>query len=237
MKKTTIIVVFGLVILLLASCDNRDFKDPAALNELAEMEFGTKDNEPKDIAKLKEQILSAKEDIRALKAATGRLASFYNALGEEYRRLGMFAPALEAYQNSLDITGGNHAVLYKAGLMAAQLYKLEVDPAKSEALLAATIKYYQNAIQLGNDYEEALYALAVLELFERKDLQTAKDLVYRALAKAPEWSQALFLAARIAVEEGNNVRAMELYRKIMDVAHSDEEKMQAQTNLEELQTR
>lgn len=229
--------LLAVLVILLASCDRSDYRDLDSLKELGEMEYGRKDVDSKELEKLRADILEVKEEIRSLKSNQGRLASFYNALGEEYRRLGMFAPALEAYQESLAITGGNHAVLYKAGLMASQLYQLEVDPDKAGTWLAMAEKYYENAIRLGDDYEDALYALAVIRLFERQDLPGAKNLVQRALVKYPNFVSALFLAGRIAVEEGNVAKAREYYETIEDVAQDETDKINARANLEELKLR
>jgi tetratricopeptide (TPR) repeat protein len=236
--RIKILLLLTVVGSLLLACDGRgDFKDPESLKALAEMSFGEDGANAQEIAKLKREILGVRRDIVALVSAQGRLMSFYNALGEEYRKNGMFLPALQMFQRSLEIKAVNPGVLYRAGLMSGQLSKFALDAEASQRYLEQAIIYYQNAIEYGNDHGDSLYALAVIKLFEKNDPETARSLAVRLLAKNANDARAMFLLARIALLNGQIDSAINWYEKIIELNTSEADKIQANANLEELRRR
>lgn len=230
------LLAMGLMLGLGGCKQHADFRDAESLEALVAME-GIDGKDKKAVEKLKADILSNREVIKQLESAQGRQSSFWNALGEQYRKNGMFAPALKAYQESLAIKVNNAPVLYRAGVMSAQLYKTEPDPAKAAALLDSAEKYYRQAIEFGAGHADSRYALAVLLLFERQDLPGAKEQATGLLVQRPEDSRAFFLQGRIAAMEGDLDKAAEWYERVLQSNASDEEKQQASENLEELRRR
>jgi len=239
MKKLTLktwIIGFGILGLLVlqAACGPEPYANKDNLAALVELEFpGNAQPENAQIAKLRTDLSKLEAEIKQLMEAKGRQSVFWNSLGEEYRKLGMFKPALESYERSIEIKANNYVALYRAGLMAAQLSKVAADASQGRTFLEKAIRYYEAALTWYPDYSEALYALAVVYSFEKKDYLRARTLLDHDLVMWPEDTKAMFLLARIEYEEGAFGKAAALYRKIIAITKDLAVKSEAQANLEQ----
>ena len=101
-------------------------------------------------------------------------------------------------------------------------------------MLARVIELYEQAIELDPRLREALYALAVIYTYEQVDLPRARTLVYRAMNEWQGEVKTMFLAAAIAVLQGNREEAIDWYGKIMESLPGTAEYDRAYANREEL---
>lgn len=219
---------------LFSSCDDRYDATALALTEFGWEGEAAPDN-PR-VRDLKAEIVRNRAILTGKINAAGNLGRMYRALGLEYERLGLYALALGAWEQAMEIETNNPAVHYHAGLMAGQCARLI--PEKSKEYLDQAVIHQENAVRLDPSHKGALYALAILRIYERPDLAEAGDLVTRGLAQAPEDTGFLFLAGYLSALQGRNDQARYWYGKILDApGATQEEKSQARMNQEALSGR
>jgi len=224
--------VGSLVLCSLCSCGAAQSDSPIVSDQIAIVGGGTV--APERVAEIKGEIAAVQSDVAKIVEAKGHEESFWSVLGEEYRNHGMYAEALDAYTKALEIHPNNFVARFRAGLMEAQLYHLS--PSKDEAAthLDRAIALYRGALSIDPGYNDAMYGLAVLLVFEKPDIPAAKTLVLKMITDYPNDTRALFLAARIALVEGKKGEAGDWYRRIAERSSDPKAKKQASENLEEL---
>lgn len=222
------------LVLTAVGCDNSKY-DAAAL---AATEFGWEQEAAPDserIRQLKQDIVANRAILEERINAAGNTGRLYRALGFEYRRLGLYYLALGAWERAMEIETANPAVYYQAGLMAAQSAKLLPD--QYDRLMDKAMAYHATAISLQPGLADAYYALAVILIFEKPDPARAATVVAQGLQANDQHVGLMFLAARLAAEEGRVDQARYWYGRIMDSKATAEEKKQAEMNQEALATR
>ena len=212
-----------LVFLCIAGIVNCDNERDWILKELKRLELT--DYEDRDLDQKTEQELL--RGIRFLEGEVTRtvdagihLGTYYKLVAIEYRKREMYGLAAEYFERALTISPRNAFLAYWTGVCHAQVSRAMQDESSAESLDTAR-SYYEYAVELNPKYTEALYALAVLLVFEYEELQSAKPLLERILLVETLDFRSMFLLARIYVVEGQISEAVELYNRVIDDSADD----------------
>jgi tetratricopeptide (TPR) repeat protein len=235
MKKRRIFIVLILVfITILFSCNKTRAK---TLKRLLSTESGDYQDEQiskERIKELEDGIKKFSEDVDRVVTANAEIGVYYRMLALEYIDFGMFKMALENLEKSMEYYPSNPVLSYYAGLSEANIARAETDEAKALALFLKAEAYYTAAVKLRSTYSEALYALAVLYMFDLNSSERARPLIEKMLSLNPKNWDAMSLYARYNVEIGNIDTAVELYNEISENAWDDKMKEQAAFNRDSL---
>ena len=222
--------LIGTITFALVSC-NRTQK--ALFNRLLQVEgsgYEGEDVSRQTIAELKAAIAQLEDEIDRTVDAGERVGVYYKLVAMRYLDQEMYGLAVGFFEKALTISPRNHYLAYMAGLSTAALAGSKIDPVEREALFTEAEAYYQYAIQLSARYVDALYALAVLYVFELGRPDEAEPLLERILQREEMNFSAMFLLARLYAGGGRIDDAVSLYDKIDRKSPSSEQRDQAATN-------
>ena len=102
---------------------------------------------------------------------------------------------------------------------------------------AAAEQAYQRAVDIDPKYADALYAIAVLLLYELDRARDAEGYVDRVLAAEPRNVDAMFVRAALMAATGRPERAIEQYQAIISTSTVEERRERARQNSVELEGR
>lgn len=165
----------------------------------------------REIAEIEDRLEQTIQDVRDL-------GVYRRLLGLEYMDDMMFGPALDNFQAALDIYPRNKVLSYYAGLCSANLGVAQGSLSRRNELFERAERHYLYAVSLDGNYVEALYGLSILYVFEMERPMEALPYVEKILMKEPSHLQAMFLAARLRVLEGEFEEAVEIYDTIAEKA-------------------
>ncbi len=230
-KLLLILLLSSTLAAVIQSCSRGDDK---MLELLVSTERDGYKGEPVDLERIEELEKSLRKyenDIQKRVQDTGQLGIYYRALAIDLMEKEIYGPALEEFRKAMDIYPANPVLLYYSGVCRAYLAASEGDPRKREEGVAEASYYYERAVELDGRYQSALYASAVLALFEMDNPVEAERRTLRLLERYPGHIGGKFLLARIRLMEGFPERAAELYGEISDSPRaSEDEKKRAQQN-------
>ena len=214
-------------------CDNeRDW----IVNELKRLELT--DYEDRDLDKKTEQellrgIRFLEGEVKRTVDAGTHLGTYYKLVAIEYRKREMYGLAAEYFERALTVSPRNAYLAYWTGVCYAQIARAIQIESREDTLETAR-SYYEYAVEVNPKYTEALYALAVLLVFEYDELSSAKPLLERILLVESLDFRAMFLLARIHVVEGQISEAVDLYERIIDDSTDELMVSEARGNRNEL---
>ena len=148
----------------------------------------------------------------------------------EYIDLEMYHYALENLKKALEYYPTHSVLSFYAGLSVANIARAEIEDSKRLSLLYEAENYYLTAIRIRKGYANAIYALAVLYMFDLNRPGEAGPLLEEILLRDPKNWEAKTLYARFKVVSGDIDAAIELYDEISADAWDDEMKEQAGRN-------
>ncbi|MFO7850805.1 MAG: tetratricopeptide repeat protein, partial [Spirochaetia bacterium] len=140
----------------------------------------------------------------------------------------------EALMEALEIYPNNHIIHYYTGLASSQLANTKPEEQERREILERSAHYYERAVELKGNYVDALYALSVLYIFELDRPYDAEEYVEKILSIRSNHYRAMFLLARIRVEQGRTEEAVEIYDEIGETAEDQEMVDRARENRERL---
>lgn len=235
----TVGMVFLLLFLLsmLIGCNDRTKQMLQRLMATQPEQYQGEGVTEEKLEELKREIKKFEDEITELVKKQSELGIYYRMLGMEYFDQEMYGPALELFREGMEIYPNNRLLHYYAGVSQSQLAKAEAEEEKREKLFEQAAYYYERAIELKENYVDALYALSVLYVFELDRPSDALPHVRKILQLRDEHYRAEFLLARIRVEEGRVEEAMELYQNIAENAPQQDMVERARENRERLMRR
>lgn len=216
--------------LLSVSCGNEKKEYAKMLSEFETDGYADREASEEKIRELEKKIPELKKEAERTINAKYDIALYNKMLAVEYIELEMYGPALEALKNAIEISPANRVLFYYAGVCAAQMSKTTPDGAKQGEYLKDAEFYYSRAIELKNNYVEALFALAVLYVFEMEQPLDAKPLLENLLSVSGGNIQAMFLLASVNVQLGDVEAAIDLYERIESVSAIESEQKEAEQN-------
>jgi tetratricopeptide (TPR) repeat protein len=225
---------FVCILLLQASCgsEKRDYAE--RLSEFEPREYEDREVTEEKIKELEQKISELKKDVERTIEATYDLAVYNKMLALEYIELEMYGPALEALRKAIEISPANRLLFYYAGVCSAQMSKSTNLETERKRYLEDAEFYYSRAIELKNNYVEALFGLAVIYVFELDRPLDAKGLLEDVLRYSSSNTQAMFLLARVNVQLGDVETAIDLYERIEENSAIDTERQEAASNKQQL---
>jgi tetratricopeptide (TPR) repeat protein len=164
-------------------------------------------------------------------------ALYYEALALGFLEKDIFQDALENLKKAITIFPKNKLLYYYAGVSAANLGKSMVsagDAAEREQWYRDAEGYYLQALELDAVYDEALYGLSVLYVYELGRPLEAQVLLERLLELQPKNIEARFLMAAAYYAASRYDQAIEQYEIIEKSGTTRDNRRQAGRNKEQI---
>ncbi len=174
------------------------------------------------------------DEVTDLVRKKGRLGVYYRMLAMEYMDQEMYGPAFETLLKAMEIYPNNHLLHYYAGVASSQLGETRPSKEGRREMLEQAARYHERALELNGTYVEALYALSVLYVFELDRPFDAEEHVEKIIEIRSDHYRAMFLLARIRVEQNRIEEAVEIYTNIADKSPQEEMVERAKENRERL---
>ncbi|UCF97634.1 MAG: tetratricopeptide repeat protein [Spirochaetaceae bacterium] len=211
-------------------------RDPM-LDQLVEME-GEADREvsAQRLEEIEREIQRYRKEVERTVDAMGQLGSYYKMLAVEYMRGGMYGAAYDALEQAIAIYPENSILFFYSGVCAARMSMAEVIAEDRQQWLERSEALYRRALALDPGYDDALYGLSILYVFELDRPEEAEGLLVRLLADQSKEIDGRFLLARVYYSLGKLESAIEVYRDIeslSDVAEKRQEARDARVQIEE----
>ncbi|WP_020612490.1 tetratricopeptide repeat protein [Sediminispirochaeta bajacaliforniensis] len=209
--------------LLFASCSRGGDRMLQLLSSTEREGYRDESVDAKKIDELEKAIRRYDSDIEKRVQDTGQLGLYYRILALDLMEKKMYGPALEQFTRALDIYPANPVLFYYAGLCRGYVAKAEGDKALREKGIEEASFYLERAVELDGRYESALYASAVLALYDMDDVVEGERRTLRLLKVYPNHVGGKFLLARIRILEGFPQEAAQLYKEISESKQASEE--------------
>ncbi|MDA3941837.1 MAG: tetratricopeptide repeat protein [Spirochaetia bacterium] len=234
MKKILFLLVLISIMGLFFSCNKTRAKTLERILTTESGDYADEEISRERIKELEESIEKYSKDVDRVVTANAEIGVYYRMLALEYFDFKLYKHALENLEKSMDYYPTNPVLYYYSGLSLANIARAEIDKAKSLSMLREAEIYYITAIKLRRTYSDAMYALAILYMFDLYSLEDARPLLENLLSLDPQNWEALSLYARYNVEIGDIDTAIELYNEISEKAWDDGMKEQAVLNRDSL---
>lgn len=212
--------VLCLFSLLLASC-----KLIQTRNELANRmgaEEGQAGNRER-ISELKSDIRRAESQVEKTIESVREKGTYWRLLGLKYMDYGMWGEAAAAFDEVVKIYPEHAFPLYNRALSLGQL-SLSADTQEQRmAYLLRAEQGYRRAISIDPRFTPAMYALAVLLVFEFDNMLEARNLLENYLEIERSDINARFLLAQVHIEFGDDKEALSLYGEIREIAKNEDD--------------
>jgi len=151
-------------------------------------------------------------------------------LAIEYMNNGMFALAMEEFEQAAAVQTENPVLFYYAGVTAARAAKAVADADERMQLLERAEWMYERAVSLRPNYPDAWYGLAVLQVFELEDAEAGLEALRELRNKEPQHIEGRFVEARALVMLDRVQEAVEVYEFIAREAPRPEQREAARRN-------
>ncbi len=206
------------------SCARKENRDEL-VRRMAELDGNEEDAE---------SVRSLKSDMRKVDSAVEKTISLVRDLGTYWRLLGlkymdyqMWGKAIEAFDEAIDIEPNRAVLLYKRALCSGQMALSIVDSAVRKDFIAQAETGYRRVLAISPRYSPAMYALAVLLVYEFGGFQEAAELLENYLRIERSDVKARFLLARAYTENGQIADALDVYGEIDRIAGAEEDRQKA----------
>lgn len=178
----------------------------------------------------RERILELKSDIRRIERQVEKTIEFVRDKGTYWRLLGlkymdykMWGEAVSALDEAINIYPEHAFLLYNRALSIGQLYKTADTQEQRMAYLLRAEQGHRQAILVDPRFTPAMYALAILLVFEFKNPLEAQNLLEDYLEIERSDIKARFLLARVYLELGDDDEALRLLEEIGNIAGNEED--------------
>ena len=222
---------------VLSACGGGDSELLQPLIDLSGPQYRGQEISPERIAELERALARYQDEIEETVRRQGELSVFYKSLGVAYLEEGMFGLAAETLMKAAAIDATNPVLFYFIGVASAQQALASIDDGVQAAHHAAAEQAYARAIDIDPTYVDALYALAVLYLYEMDRAPDAEGYIDRVLAAEPGNIDAMFVRAALMATTGRPERAIDQYQIIISSSSSEERRERARQNSNELEAR
>ncbi len=203
---------------------------------LQELEEGV--SNPTTEEELKTAIKKYEKRVEDIIIAESRVGIWYKILGSRYMDKKMYKKALECFKMALEYYPENQNLFYQVGLSASLVAKNSLDfevtgsDVEKKRYYALAVSSYNRAIEIDPKYSKAIYALSVLYIFELNRPQDSISLLESVVEREKKPLNHMFLLARAYFLTNNGSGAIDMYQKIIDTTGSEEQKIEAQRNID-----
>ena len=230
MKKIITVIILVCSLFLTVSCggEKKSWLDNLSAAERKEFQSGKIPEERID--NLKKGISFYEKEVARTVKASKQIGIYYRMLTLEYMTLEMYNEALKSVEKSIEYFPTSPLIYYYGAVSAAQMTMAVSNDDKDKAYLDLAEQYYKRAIALEPGYNEALYGLSVLYIFELNRPFDAEPLLERLIARSRTNFDAVFLLARVKILRGETDAAVDLYSSIEENSPDDEARAKAKDN-------
>ena len=193
---------------------------------IAEMDGAAEDD--RRIAELKGQIRAVERDVERTLESVRDKGTYWRLLGMKYMDYQMWGEAYKALDQAVSIYPDNAALLYNRSLSASRSALGAAGPQQRRSLIEGAEAGYRRALQINPRYTPAMYALAVILVFENQSPDEAADYLEDYLKIERSDISARFLLARAYLSGGRDGDALRLYDQIIRLSADAAEKTKAQ---------
>jgi len=222
------VLFFIFLIVFFPSCNSKSF-----IQRVQEYEEGV--SNPNTEAELKEAIKKYERRIEDIMVASERVGTWYKILGTRYVDKKMYKDALGCFQKAIEFYPENQNLYYRVGVCAAFMAKNSLDfedDGLEERYYKMAVKAYKRAIEIDANYSKAIYALAVLYVFELDMPEEAVSLLEKAIDGKMKPLEELFLLGRAYFMIGENEKAITTFQRIIDISGNEAQRKQAKENID-----
>lgn len=222
------VLFFIFLIVFFPSCNSKSF-----IQRVQEYEEGV--SNPNTEAELKEAIKKYERRIEDIMVASERVGTWYKILGTRYIDKKMYKDALGCFQKAIEFYPENQNLYYRVGVCAAFMAKNSLDfedDGLEERYYKMAVKAYKRAIEIDANYSKAIYALAVLYVFELDMPEEAVPLLEKAIDGKMKPLEELFLLGRAYFMIGENEKAITTFQRIIDISGNEAQRKQAKENID-----
>ena len=220
--------------LLLSACSREDDPMLRELSSLESSEYGRQGISDQRIRELQQGIREFEEIVERKVEASQQLGVYHRMLAIEYIDRGMYGLALEQLQQAIHIEPENPVLFYWAGVSSARFSKAQVEHAERERYLQHAEWFYRRAIELNPRYVSALYALAILYVFELDRPADAEPLLEQVLQRQSRNVQAMALLARVYAVTERLEQAARMYGRVAETADDESIRREAIRNRDQV---
>jgi len=213
-------LVLCLFSLLPLSCELTRARNELAKRMAAEENQATNE---KRISELKSDIKRVEKEVERTIESVRDKGTYWRLLGLKYMDYKMWGEAVSALDEAISIYPEHAFLLYNRALSIAQLSLLADTQEQRMAYLSRAEQGHRRAIEVDPRFTPAMYALAILLVFESEKPLDARDLLEDYLEIERSDIKARFLLARVYVELGDDEGALGLYKEIGDIAGNEED--------------
>ncbi len=222
-------------VMFLSGCAER--KEPQ-LQFLLETENGTVqgDRVPSErIEELRKEIRRYETEVEEAVHAYAMSGSYHKMLAHELLKEEMYGPALESLQRAMELQPANPVVYYFAGVAAARSARAHMLDGREDEYLKTAERLFDEALRLRPDYQDALFAMAVLLAFDLDRPEDALTYSRRLTSIETGDPSVRFLHGNVLVRNGLVSEAIEVYDDLARTAPSAEQRARARENRDELE--
>lgn len=230
MKRKSLLIILIITLFLVVSCsgERKTWRDNLSAAEKKEFQSGKIPEEK--IENLKRGISFYEDEVARTVKSSKEIGIYYRMITLEYMSLEMYNEALKSTAKAVEYFPTSPLLYYYGAVSAAQMTMAVFDDKKDKDYLELAEQYYLRAIALDPGYNEALYGLSVLYIFELNRPFDAEPLLERLIARRRTNFDAVFLLARVKILRGKTDAAVNLYSEIEENAPDDETKQKAKDN-------
>ncbi len=229
--KTSFLLVFLLVTFVLVGSCSGDKKAWVENLSAAEKKEFVSGNIPEErIENLKKGVSFYSRDVERTIKSSKQTGIYYRMLALEYMSLEMYNEALKNIEKAVEYFPTSPMLFYYGAVSSAQMSKAVFDNERASEYLETAEQYYLRAIALDPVYNEALYGISVLYIFEMNKPFAAEPFLERLIARSRTNYDAMFMLARVRILKGETDKAIELYSSIEENAKDDAVRAKAKEN-------
>lgn len=215
--------LMSIMLIPLVSCARENLRHKLA-EDLASLEG----DEAKSIGEIKKDIRLVEAELEKTLELVQKEGTYWRLLGLKYMDYQMWGMAIEAFDTAIGFYPHHTALLYNRAICAGQMALAMPDSDSREVYLKQAETGYRRALQINPRYTPALYALAVILVFEFEEALEAVNLLEQFLRIEKGDIQARFLLARAYVSLDRIAEALNIYEYIILSAVDAEDKKNAE---------
>ena len=221
------ILILSLVVLLF-SCFGQAQAARLYRENLAEkivFEEGQENGEEPGFREILTIIQDLESDMDIIISKQRKRAYFFRILGYRYMDEKMWGLAHKAFDDSVALEPDSTAALYNRALSLSYMAKSGIPEFRQKEYFIQAESDYRRVLEISPRFTPAMYALAVLLIFELDKSSESEKLLREFLSVERSHINARFLLARVLYGNSEILEARDVYKEIEDIA-SDKEKRQ-----------
>ena len=220
--RLLLMAVFSLVLSSACTKENNRVKLASRLAE----EDGIPADSP-DIKNLENKIQQVEDQLAKTIKAVQDEGTYWRTLGLKYMDYKMWGKAAEAFDEALKIYPDYAVLQYNRALCISRLALSALTEDKRSGYMDQAEAGHRRALEIMPKYTPAMYALAVIMLYERNDSAEAARILDRFIQIEKTDIPARFLLVQALIASGRSAEALAVCDDIARMARREEDRQRA----------